>query len=379
MRSKAAQLADEALELCAGEGFSLAGVVPVAPSARGAEFRAWLDAGKHAEMSWLADLLEDRLKPERLLPGARSAVLVADFYASRPQPAETPEPGVGRIARYCRGRDYHEVVKQRLHRVCDELRARHPGAKTRAFCDTAPIQERELAAAAGLGWIGKHTLLIHPAHGSWMVLGGFLTTLEMEPPETQRPEPDHCGTCTRCIDACPTGAISPYSVDAGRCISYLTIEHESPIDPPLADKLGDWLVGCDICQEVCPHNSARPGAGGGGGLEVRPDYAPRRRGFDLLEVLGWDEATRRGRFATSAMKRVTLEQAKRNALLLLGQTLVSGGREHADAARVSAGTAPTADLAPLLDRLTDLAWNPGESPIVRSVAAGVRARLAADA
>jgi epoxyqueuosine reductase len=351
VRSKAAQLADEALELCAGEGFSLAGVVPVAPSARGAEFRAWLDAGKHAEMSWLADLLEDRLKPERLLPGARSAVLVADFYASRPQPAETPEPGVGRIARYCRGRDYHEVVKQRLHRVCDELRARHPGAKTRAFCDTAPIQERELAAAAGLGWIGKHTLLIHPAHGSWMVLGGFLTTLEMQPPETQRPEPDHCGTCTRCIDACPTGAISPYSVDAGRCISYLTIEHESPIRTELAAKLGGWFVGCDVCQEVCPHNSARVG---GAGTSVREDYTPRRRGFDLLEVLGWDEPTRRGRFATSAMKRVTLEQVKRNALALL---------EHARPAGTHGG-----DTQRLARAIDDLAWDARQPASVREQA-----------
>jgi len=305
--------------------------------------------------------------------------MVADFYARRGETDEQAEPGAGRIARYARGRDYHDVLKRRVLRLCDQVREHFPGAATRAFCDTAPVPERELAAACGLGWIGKHTLLIHPTRGSWMLLGGFLTTLELAPPTAATIEPDRCGSCTRCLDACPTGAITPYSVDAGRCISYLTIEHESPIEPALADGLGDWLLGCDVCQEVCPHNSARHGASGGGGGEVRPEYAPRRRGFDLLEVLGWDEPTRRARFATSAMKRVTLEQVKRNALLLLGQTLVSRGREHADAARVAGNPAPTTDLAPLLDRLTDLAWDPGESPLVRSVAATMRARLSADA
>lgn len=362
MSGQGAQRTSELLALCAREGFALAGVVPVGASGRAAEFRAWLAAGKHGEMGWLAETVEARLDPGRLLPGAKSAVVVADFYAARGQAGEERDPGVGRIARYCRGRDYHEVVKKRVRRVCDAVRARYPGAATRAFCDTAPVQERELAAAAGLGWIGKHTLLIHPVHGSWMVLGGFLTTLELETPGGRRPEPDHCGTCTRCIDACPTGAITPYSVDAGRCISYLTIEHESPIRPELAEKLGDWFVGCDVCQEVCPHNSPR---GGGGGVGVREEYAPRRRGFDLLEVLGWDEATRRGRFATSAMKRVTLAQVKRNAMALISVSALDPGHNGELRREVRA-------------RLEMLAWDATEPVGVRAEARRLLRELSRD-
>jgi epoxyqueuosine reductase len=358
VREQAVQRASEILAACRDEGFALAGAAPVGPSEHARELRDWLAAGKHGQMAWLADTIDERLDPRRLLPGAKSVVMVADFYAVRGETDEHPEPGVGRIARYARGRDYHEVLKRRVQRVCDTVRERYPGAATRAFCDTAPVLERELAAACGLGWIGKHTLLIHPTHGSWMVLGGFLTTLELAPPGGATPEPDHCGTCTRCLDACPTGAITPYSVDASRCISYLTIEHESPIDPSLADKLGDWLVGCDVCQEVCPHNSARPGVNGGGGVEVRPEYAPRRRGFDLLEVLGWDEPTRRGRFATSAMKRVTLEQAKRNAILQLGGMLKDRR------------LGPTA-AEPARQRLLEIAWSAGEHDSVRACAARV--------
>ena len=341
----------EALELCQAEGFTLAGVAPLTSSPRGRQLRDWLAAGKHGEMTWLADTADDRVDPERLLPGATSVVMVADRYAERGQPEELPVPGHGRIARYARGRDYHETIKGRLHRVCDTLRARHPGTKARAFCDTAPVHERELAAACGLGWIGKHTLLIHPTLGSWLLLGGFLTTLELEPPADQHPETDHCGSCTRCIDACPTDAITPYSVDASRCISYLTIEHQSPIKPELADKLGDWLFGCDVCQEVCPHNSVprQRAESGGGATAPRADYAPRRTSFDLLDLLSWDEPTRRGRFSTSAMKRVTLPQVKRNAINLL----------PLDRSRA---------------RIRELAWDAHEDPLVIASARAVLGR-----
>jgi epoxyqueuosine reductase len=234
--------------------------------------------------------------------------VVADLVRARDQPPAEPEPGTGRVARYAQGRDYHTVIKKRLHKLCDELRERHPDDQFRAFVDTAPVMERDLALRAGLGWIGKHTLLINPRVGSHLLLGGVLTTLPFERPA---PEPDHCGACTRCIDACPTSAITPYSVDARRCISYLTIEHRSEIDPDLANKTDDWIFGCDICQDVCPHNSPRPKGVDVG--EPNPAYEPQRERFDLLEVLGWTEDDRRRAVQGSSMKRAKLEMFKRNA------------------------------------------------------------------
>lgn len=344
--------------MCDEEGFALSGVAPVRPNPHGNELREWLAAGKHGEMGWLAETVESRADAAALLAGARSVVMVADFYARRGEHEDPAEAGLGRVARYARGRDYHNVLKRRVRRICDRVRSEWPGAETRAFCDTAPVHERELAAASGLGWIGKHTLLIHPHHGSWMLLAGFLTTLDLEPAAAREPEPDRCGSCTRCIDACPTDAITPYSVDARRCISYLTIEHAGPIEPELAAEVRDWLVGCDICQEVCPHNSARAGAAG-----VRGELAPQRRGFDLLEVLGWSEADRRARFATSAMKRVTLAQAKRNAILAAVATVTAGRGGGVDSVRI------------LRERLADLAWSAPEPEIVRSTARDALTRL----
>ncbi len=349
------------LAMCEHEGFVLAGVAPIEPSEHAATLREWLDAGKHGGMAWLADTVEERLDPTRLLPGVRSVVMVAAYYAGRGVAAEEPQPGKGRVARYARGRDYHTVLKRRLHRVCDRVRAEFPGTATRAFCDTAPVLEREMALRCGLGWIGKHTLLIHPTHGSWMVLGGFLTTLELEAPVSQRREPDHCGSCTRCIDACPTGAITPYSVDGSRCISYLTIEHKGVVEPTLAAGMGDWLVGCDVCQEVCPHNSVRRNGQSMSGTGMpHPELAARRDGFDLLEVLGWDEESRRARFASSAMKRVTLAQAKRNAILIGVAQIESCDR---------GGVAKDTKLRDRFrTRLNDIAWDAGETELVRETA-----------
>lgn len=301
-------ISTQIIERCNSAGFALAGVCGVAPSERGDELRRWLDAGKHGSMAWLAEHADLRSDPARLLDGARSVVMVADLYASRAvENDEQPEPGRGRVARYARGDDYHKTMKKRLHAVCDALRAEHPGADFRAFVDTAPVPERELAARAGLGWIGKHTLLIHPRLGSWMLLGGFLTTLDLEP--AREVITDHCGSCTRCVDACPTGAITPYSVDARACISYLTIERRDPIDPMHHAAIGDWLFGCDICQEVCPHNSPREAESSG----VAARYRPRAASFDLLEILGWDADARAAALRGTAMKRATLEMWRRNA------------------------------------------------------------------
>lgn len=315
-----AQLGQRIIDRCRELGFAEAGIAtaePVAPR-RADAYRAWIAQGKHAEMHYLARNLDQRLDPGLLMPGARSVIMVADQYRTRGNAREPLPPGSGRIARYAQGDDYHLVMKQRLHALCDALRPEHPSHQFRAFVDTAPVHERELAQRAGLGWIGKNTLLINPRKGSWLFLGGVLTTLEIAAP-TPRPraaEPDHCGTCTRCIDACPTNAITPYSVDATRCISYLTIERRSESPPPnnLAAAFGEWLYGCDVCQEVCPHNSPRPEHVAVG--QNNPAYTPKRTSFDLLEVLGWTEEDRRRALKGTAMKRVKLEMWKRNARTL---------------------------------------------------------------
>ncbi|MFN0011240.1 MAG: tRNA epoxyqueuosine(34) reductase QueG [Phycisphaerales bacterium] len=312
---------------CLARGFALASVCPALPSARQPEFRAWLAAGKHGDMAFLEEFLDARLDPARLLPGARSFIIVADRYAQRPEAGEPPPAAPdgtvpGRIAKYARGRDYHGVIKQRLHALADSLRPLHPGALFRSFADTAPVLEREHAARAGLGWIGKHTLMIHPTEGSYFVLGGILTTLDLQPDPHAPPQTDRCGTCTRCIDACPTQAITPYSVNASRCISYLTIEHKGEIVPALADQMGEWLFGCDICQDVCPYNQARPATeptppSPHPPHPLHPAYTPRHHALDVLHVLKWSAAERTARLTGSAMKRATLDMLKRNALIVL--------------------------------------------------------------
>lgn len=335
-------------------GFALAGVVTASPSSYQQQFREWLQSGCQGEMGYLERNVEERLDPGRFQQNARSILLVADQYADRADDANLKrEPGLsggarGRIARYARGEDYHLAMKKRLHLLCDALRGEYPDEVFRAFVDTAPILEREHAARAGMGWIGKHTLLIHPRRGSWLLLGGIVTTLELVPPRTQRVEPDRCGSCTRCIDACPTDAISPYRVDASRCISYLTIEHRSPIPREFFSAIGDWIFGCDICQEVCPHNSTRTGRVPSG--RAHPAYAERTDSFDLLEVLGWTEEDRRLAFAKSALKRAKLDMMKRNAVIAAGNLLRS--REDPD----------------LRAKITHLAYDREESGQVRDAA-----------
>lgn len=268
----------------------------------------------HGEMGYLAQNNDKRTKPSMILESAKCALVVGDLYASRDNNIDSvTEPGQGRIARYARGKDYHKLIKKRLVKLLLELQDEHPDAEFKAFVDTAPLPERELAMRAGIGWVGKHTLIIHPRLGSYMFLGGIVMTIDAQnPPEVERVA-DHCGTCTRCIDACPTEAITPHRVDARRCISYLTIEHRSTIDPQLASKMGDWVYGCDVCQEVCPHNSPKPSDVLGG--EANAAYASERDRFDLLEVLGWSKDDRRDAFQGSAMKRAKLGMMQRNAAI----------------------------------------------------------------
>lgn len=308
-------------------GFAAAGVAPALGPHRPDALRDWLAAGKHGSMTWLESDLDKRLDPERELLGAKSVIMVADRYATRADGGEERVPdGHGRIARYARGRDYHPVIKKRLHRLVDGLRAVFPAEQFRAFVDTAPVCEREHALRAGLGWIGKHTLIISPTLGSYLLLGGALTTLRLEPDPEKGPEPDHCGTCTRCIDACPTGAIAPYSVDATRCISYLTIEHRGEIAREFHTRIGDRLFGCDVCQEVCPHNAPRALMQAPAREKVNPELAPRIRSLSLLEVVGWRASDRRHAFTTSAMKRAGLDTIRRNAIIAAGNTSTGRAR-----------------------------------------------------
>ncbi len=376
------ELSRRVIQLALSRGFADAGVTPVAPSAWADELRAWLAAGKHGSMAYLAANVAERLDPARAIPGARSLVLVADQYwprgrdgAGEHQDADGVATGHGNIARYARGRDYHEVVKRRLHELCDVLRPEFPCDLFRAFADTAPVLEREHAARAGLGWIGKHTLLLHPRRGSYFFLGGIATSLELPALPERCPEPDHCGTCTRCIDACPTRAITPYSVDASRCISYLTIEHRGLIEPELHASMGHWLYGCDVCQEVCPHNSARANHAqanaadrddearaantalnerGSGEDRVTgsacAEYREARRSLPLLEVLDWKAEDRSRVLSGSAMKRATLAMLRRNAII------------------VAANTFRDQDRFALIARLREITGDDGEDALVRQTA-----------
>ncbi|MDX2016341.1 MAG: tRNA epoxyqueuosine(34) reductase QueG [Planctomycetota bacterium] len=310
------------VQRCLALGFACAGVCRAEPTRWAAQLRDWLASGKHGSMDYLAQNLALREDASRLTdPRARSVVMVADQYASRNAPGE--HGGQARVARYAQGEDYHAVIKDRLHALADALRTEHPGHEFRTFVDTAPVLERELAARAGLGWTGKHTLLIHPERGSWLLLGGVATTLAIVPPREQLSVEDHCGTCTRCIDACPTGAITPYSVDASRCVSYLTIERRGEIAPEFHAGIGEWIFGCDVCQEVCPHNSPRPARATGA---AHASYAPRVRGLDAIELLSWRPDDRSRVLSGSAMKRAKLEMLKRNALIVLGNTRPAGAR-----------------------------------------------------
>ncbi|MFN9126895.1 MAG: tRNA epoxyqueuosine(34) reductase QueG [bacterium] len=336
-------------------GFALVGVARAAPSARATELRRWIADGKHGEMSWIAERAEQAADVRTMLKNARSIVCVADrYHDGRPDRAKPGAPR-GRIARYARGKDYHDMIRDRLRRLARAIRDLSPGCETRLTGDMHPILEREQAARALLGAIGKHTLLIHPARGSFFLLGEIVTDADIaasdEAPRARTiPEGDLCGSCTRCIDACPTEAITPWSVDARRCIAYLTIENRGEIPQEFFGKTGDWWFGCDVCQEVCPHSqptraSRRAGA--------NPAYAPRLDSVDLLEVLGWTEEDRARLVVSSALKRATLAMMKRNALLALASTLP---------------TAPAPEAAVIRSRAKAIAADATEDETVRAAA-----------
>jgi len=268
----------EALHL----GFDAAGVAPIRASDHAAFYQAWIEDGRHGTMDYLArpDAVERRCHPERAWHGVRSALVVAHNYnpVSDEDAASSPERAI--IARYARGRDYHKGIRKKLLALLrwleDEVGHALPAA--RAYVDTGPVLERELARRAGLGWFGRNTMLIHPRRGSYFFLGSLLLDLELEPDEPFRA--DHCGTCNACVEACPTGALlgrdatgAPV-IDATRCISYLTIEQRGPIPPELRPLIGNRVFGCDICQEVCPWNAPKLVR-----ITGEADYLPRVPGL----------------------------------------------------------------------------------------------------
>jgi epoxyqueuosine reductase len=361
-RGGTAALSREIIARARSLGFALAGVSQARPSEHAEHLRAWLAAGKHGEMDYLATQLEQRLDPNSMLPGVRSIIAVGDLYTPRGGGAshELIPADHGRIARYARGKDYHRVIKQRLHTLCDALREEHAPHEFRACVDIEPTLEREHAERAGIGWVGKHTLLIHPAHGSYFLLGLILTTLPLEAPAEQNRFPDHCGGCTRCIDACPTDAIAPTdqprSVDASRCVSYLTLETRGAVPEEFHAPLADMLAGCDICQEVCPHNSANRSSD----APPREEYNHRFSSLPLLEVLNWTPADRAARLSGMALKRATLQMWKRNALLAAGNA-------------IGEPSLPADARAALLDRVRDITRD--DDPVLRETAAGVLARF----
>jgi len=380
--------AARAQSLAKTEGFALCGIASAKASDYAEQLEQWLAEGKHGSMDYLANHAAIRSDPGKLVEGAASVIVVADAYAVQgaegasarqqgneathlpPAPLATLAPSpTGRVAKYAWGDDYHKVLKKRLHNVCNAMEETYPGHVYRATTDTAPICERELATRAGLGWTGKHTLMIHPRFGSYFLLGTIVTTLPMQTsalagfPEPLSTPTDHCGGCTRCIDACPTHAIASegYSVDARKCISYLTLEHRSAIDAQYFEPMGDWLAGCDICQDVCPHNRRRTDAAAQGDdlLQVHERYTPHdyAAGFDLLEVLNWTADDRQQAFIGSALKRIKLDMMQRNALIAAGNALAKQ------------------DNPALREKVIQLAQADNLSALVRQTATGVCQRL----
>jgi epoxyqueuosine reductase len=293
-------------------GFNLVGATQPHPSDQVAFYRNWLAQGYHAGMGYLArpDAIEKRADPRRVMPEARSIIVAGMSY----YPGEFPpvEGHLGRVSRYAWGADYHDVILGKLHQLAEWIDGMVEHRLTyRAYVDTGPLLERELAQRAGLGWIGKNTNLIHPRMGSYLFLGDLLLDLELEPDTPF--SGDRCGSCTACLDACPTGALTAArTLDARRCISYLTIEHRGSVPQEMRPLMDDWVFGCDVCQEVCPWNLrfARPAQD--------PALRPVRATLDLVEMLALDKDAFRERFRGTPLWRARRAGLLRNAAVVLG-------------------------------------------------------------
>ena len=339
MRAKARALGFEACRIAPAE----------APAQAGERLAAWLAEGGHGDMTWMAKTVERRVDPRALMGQARSVVMLGLNYGPDGDPlSAVKRRASGAISVYARHRDYHDVFKGKLKDLAAFLvsAARPEKADVKVFVDTAPLMEKPLAALAGLGWQGKHTNLVSREFGSWLFLGAILTDLDLMP---DPPEKDHCGQCRACLDACPTKAFpAPYRLDARRCISYLTIEHEGPIPRELRSAIGNRIYGCDDCLAVCPWNKFAS-VGREAKLKARASLdAP-----PLGELARLDEASFRALFAGSPIKRTGRERFIRNVMIAIGN---SNDRALADSA---------------VDRLGD------ESPLVRGAAVWALAQLVA--
>ncbi len=296
-------------------GFAALGIcrpdaIPQAP----ARLRSFLAAGRHGQMGWMADRETWRGDPRALWPEARSVIIVADSYTPAEDPlANLTRPERATISVYAQNRDYHDVVKKRLKRLGRWLLEQETGHAIKVFVDTAPVMEKPLAQAAGLGWQGKHTNLLGRDLGNWVFLGAIFTTIAFDP---DTPGADHCGTCTACLDICPTRAFpAPYQLDARRCISYLTIEHKGPIDPDLRPGLGNRIYGCDDCLAVCPWNKFAQAA-----TEMRYAARPGLSAPALDDLARLDDAGFRSLFSGSPIKRIGRNRFVRNVAYAIGNS-----------------------------------------------------------
>jgi epoxyqueuosine reductase len=292
------------------EGFNKVGIIGASSlEDEGRRLKEWLARGYHGEMSWMSRDVEKRINPSEIFPQARSVVVVALNYFTPHQHQQSST--IGKVSRYAWGDDYHDVVKTKLASLLSWIREQEPEAEGKICVDIQPAMDKAWAVRAGLGWLGKHSNVITPEHGSWVFIGELLLNLELDY-DTERVE-DHCGTCTLCIDACPTNAITePYVVDSTKCISYATIELRAPELPSEMD-LSGWLYGCDICQDVCPWNRFEETTAEG-------RFAPRTGNVnaELAEILELTPETYAARFRGSAMKRAKLSGLQRNARALTG-------------------------------------------------------------
>ncbi|MCE2504080.1 MAG: tRNA epoxyqueuosine(34) reductase QueG [Chlorobi bacterium] len=289
-------------------GFDLLGFTPAERlTEEGVRLEEWLARGYHGSMKWLEQNPERRINPKEIVPSARSVIVVAKNYYTPHQHSD--EPDHVKISRYAWGRDYHRVLPIKLKKLHQYIQSFAPDAENRWYVDAGPVMEKVWAVRAGLGWLGKHTNVITRTHGSWVFLGVMITSLKLDYTD---PIPDFCGSCTRCIDACPTDAITqPYLVDANKCISYVTIEQhpKEQLDPEFAEKFDRWIFGCDICQDVCPWNKFQQPTD-------EPDFEPRPGRIDLTfdRILAMSDEEFEEQFRGSPIMRTKREGLRRNAL-----------------------------------------------------------------
>lgn len=297
------------------EGFAKMRVCrPDAIPEAAARLDAYVRAGRHGQMGWMAERMHWRGSPAALWPEARSVIMLAEPYTPEVDPLDALERrDCATISVYAQNRDYHDLVKKRLKRVGRWLLDQAPGEAIKVFVDTAPVMEKPLGQASGLGWQGKHTNLLARDLGNWFFLGSIFTTFDLEP---DAPERDHCGNCTACLDICPTGAFpAPFQLDARRCISYLTIEHHGPVDEDLRPLMGNRIYGCDDCLAACPWNKFAVAA-----TEIRYAGRPELQSPKLADLAGLDDAAFRAIFSGSPVKRIGRGRFVRNVLYAIGNS-----------------------------------------------------------